>query len=145
MFDTVAALLGFTRAITFEAQAAMWLEHLARSSELDGDVSNSRWSAAGSTFAQCSQLSSADRLRGRDVAEIARAFHQALADAIVAAADSLEPKRIVASGGVFQNALLIELLAERLGDRLWINQKVPANDGGISLGQAGIAALSVSS
>ena len=31
LFDTAAALLGFTREITFEGQAAMWVEHLARS------------------------------------------------------------------------------------------------------------------
>ena len=57
------------------------------------------------------------------------------------ASAALGPAQVVASGGVFQNALLVELLAQRLGDRLWVNQKVPANDGGISLGQAGIAAV----
>jgi hydrogenase maturation protein HypF len=50
----------------------------------------------------------------------------------------------VASGGVMQNGLLLDLLAtslegERIGVR--INHRVPPNDGGISLGQAALAAL----
>jgi hydrogenase maturation protein HypF len=140
LFDTVAALLGFTRAITFEAQAAMWLEHLARSCATD-DAYEFPLADNRLDFRPLLANIVADRRRGRDVAEVARAFHFAVADAITAAADALAPKRVVASGGVFQNALLVELLAQRLGNRLWINQKVPANDGGISLGQAAIAAL----
>ena len=140
LFDTVAALLGFTRPITFEGQAAMWVEHLAWS-----DASEDSYPfpvvAARLDFRPLLAAVVADRRRGRDVREIAGAFHRALADAIASAVEMLEPKQIVASGGVFQNALLVELLAQRFGDRLWINQKVPANDGGISLGQAGIAAV----
>jgi hydrogenase maturation factor HypF (carbamoyltransferase family) len=37
--------------------------------------------------------------------------------------------------------LLLELLRARAGEQLWANERVPANDGGISLGQAAIAAL----
>jgi hydrogenase maturation protein HypF len=51
---------------------------------------------------------------------------------------------VVASGGVFQNQLLLEELASRLDQlrlELWTNHAVPANDGGVSLGQAGLAAL----
>jgi len=49
---------------------------------------------------------------------------------------------VVLSGGVFQNRLLLFLLMEKLGEQgfdYYIQQKVPANDGGISLGQAAIA------
>ena len=67
-----------------------------------------------------------------------------LASAIVAACNTIGPLPVVASGGVFQNALLIELLYNRLGSRMLVNTKVPANDGGISLGQAAIAACMVS-
>ncbi|HKU82207.1 MAG TPA: carbamoyltransferase HypF [Candidatus Tumulicola sp.] len=140
LFDTVAALLGFTRPITFEAQAAMWLEQLA-------------WAAPGGNaypfplienrldFRPLLAAIVADRRRGRDVREIARGFHEAVAGAVLAAVAALEPQQVVASGGVFQNALLVELLAQHLGQRLWLNRRVPANDGGISLGQAGIAAV----
>jgi hydrogenase maturation protein HypF len=141
LFDTVAALLGFTRSITFEAQAAIWLEHLARGAAAtpayafpftDGILDYRPLLAA----------IAADRLRGRDEAEIARGFHAAVADGIVAACAAINTHRIAASGGVFQNTLLIELLRERLGERLWTNRAVPPNDGGISLGQAGLAAHS---
>ncbi len=51
---------------------------------------------------------------------------------------------MVRSGGVFQNTLLLELLRPRLeaaGLRVWTNRLVPPNDGGISLGQAALAAF----
>ena len=139
LFDTVAALLGFTRPISFEAQAAMWVEYLARSSEA-ADAYPFPLSDGRLDFRPTLAAIVADRRRGRDAGAIARAFHNALANAVVVAVEALAANRVVASGGVFQNTLLVELLAERLGDRLWINTKVPANDGGVSLGQAGIAA-----
>ncbi|HWG85088.1 MAG TPA: hypothetical protein VNT60_06385, partial [Deinococcales bacterium] len=52
-------------------------------------------------------------------------------------------RAVVLSGGVFQNRLLTETITGRLaaeGIHTWINERVPANDGGISLGQAAIAA-----
>jgi hydrogenase maturation protein HypF len=139
LFDTVAALVGFAREITFEAQAAMWLEQLAWSAGNDDSypfplIENRL------DYAPLLDAIVADRLRDRAPAEIARAFHHAVAGAIVTAAAQLRETKIVASGGVFQNTLLVALLAERLGDRLWLNARVPANDGGISLGQAGVAA-----
>jgi hydrogenase maturation protein HypF len=139
LFDTAAALLGFTRPITFEAQAAMWVEFLARSSDTT-DAYPFPLSDGRLDFRPMLAAMVADRRTGRDVGEIARAFHRALANAVVAAVGALGVTRVVASGGVFQNALLVELLAERLGNRLWLNRKVPANDGGISLGQAALAA-----
>jgi hydrogenase maturation protein HypF len=138
LFDTVAALLGFTRPITFEAQAAMWLEHLARSS---GSAPAYEMLFTGDTLDYRPLLAAivADRLKGREPAEIALAFHIALADGIVAACNTIGTQRVVASGGVFQNMLLVELLKERLGERLWTNRAVPPNDGGICVGQAGLA------
>jgi hydrogenase maturation protein HypF len=52
--------------------------------------------------------------------------------------------RVVLSGGVFQNELLLEDLKSLLQDEsleVWTNHAVPANDGGISLGQAALAAF----
>jgi hydrogenase maturation protein HypF len=138
LFDTVAALLGFTRAITYEAQAAMWIEHLARSNQSSFEYP---FPFADGTLDYRPLLAAivADRLRGCDPARIARGFHVALANGIAAVCQSLGLRRIVASGGVFQNALLVELLYDRLGERLWTNRAVPPNDGGICLGQAGLA------
>lgn len=51
---------------------------------------------------------------------------------------------IVLSGGVFQNGLLTSLLVTMLtakGKHVWLHEKVPPNDGGISFGQAALAAL----
>lgn len=141
LFDTVAALLGFTRPITFEAQAAMWVEHLARDA---GSTRSYDIPFANGTLDYRPLLGAIirDRLRGCDPAAIARGFHVALAEAIARTCNALGSEIVVASGGVFQNALLVELLFERFGERLWINHAVPPNDGGISLGQAGLASRS---
>ena len=144
LFDTVAALLGFTREITFEGQAAMWLEHLAASAPtvdaypfpVDGDELDFRPLLAAVI---------GDRLRGRDACAIARAFHRALGRAISQAADRLAQTTgadtLVLSGGVFQNQLLLYDAIAATSLSVWINHAVPPNDGGISLGQAAIAAF----
>jgi hydrogenase maturation protein HypF len=89
-----------------------------------------------------------DRIRGRSVSEIARAFQlglaQGLRDAVVSVCQSYDLKHVVLSGGVFQNELLLKdmkslLETERL--EIWTNHAVPPNDGGISLGQAAMAAF----
>jgi hydrogenase maturation protein HypF len=141
LFDTVAALLGFTREITFEAQAAMWVEHLARCSApvdayafpfLDGELDYRP------LIAQIVE----DRRRGRDIREIARAFHAALARGVLEVVEAFGYERVAISGGVFQNQILGSMLADALGERLWRNRAVPPNDGGVCLGQAAIAAFS---
>jgi hydrogenase maturation protein HypF len=77
---------------------------------------------------------------------VARRFHEALAQGVVDAAVALRPshpfERVVLSGGVFQNRLLVERIAARLDAQdigHWRNALVPANDGGISLGQLALA------
>lgn len=138
LFDTAAALVGFTRQQSFEGQAAMWLEHFARSSP---EVESYPFPFEGNEadFRPVLRLILADRMAGRPSAEIARAFHGAVADLVVAIANAVDSVPVVVSGGVFQNALLMEMLAARLGDRLWFNRNVPPNDGGLSLGQAALA------
>jgi hydrogenase maturation protein HypF len=147
LFDTVAALLGFTREITFEGQAAMWLEHLARQSRAVDTypfpISNDELD-----FAPLLESIIHDRLLGRGPADIARAFHRSIAAAVCCAADRLSEAHsidtVVLSGGVFQNELLladIQLLLSLKPIRIWTNSAVPPNDGGISLGQAAIACM----
>ena len=140
LFDTVAALLGFTREITFEGQAAMWLEHLAttapESAPYDFPLRDGELDYRPLLGALID-----DRVRGRDAGEIARAFHASVADAVVRVHAALAPgKPLAASGGVFQNRLLVEMLHARLSSSLWLNRLVPANDGGLCLGQAALAA-----
>jgi hydrogenase maturation protein HypF len=56
-----------------------------------------------------------------------------------------DAETVVLSGGVFQNEMLLGDIRELLratGLNIWTNHVVPANDGGISLGQAALAAMS---
>ena len=142
LFDTVAALLGFTREQTFEGQAAMWVEQLARRA---APVAAYPFPFAGAQFDHRPLLDAIvrDRIAGRDVGEIAFAFHAAVAGAIVRASSALAFEAVVVSGGVFQNALLVALLHAALGERLLVNLRVPPNDGGICLGQAALAAVEI--
>ena len=147
LFDTVAALLGFTRSITFEGQAAIWLEHLA-SPSTNVTPYPCPWNEGELDFRPLIEAVLADREAGRDVAEIARAFHRGLAAGAVAAARQLCKASgtdvVAVSGGVFQNRLLLEEVAARAADaqlQLWTQREVPPNDGGISLGQAALGAL----
>ena len=76
---------------------------------------------------------------------MAARFHRGLADAVVEMAARLAHgiETAVLSGGAFQNRILLELVMEGLrtrGFRVLAPRQVPANDGGLSLGQAVIAA-----
>jgi hydrogenase maturation protein HypF len=147
LFDAAAALLGFTREITFEGQAAMWLEQLARTAV---DVAPYQFPFKGDELDFRPLLHSiiADRLRGRDPQEIARAFQRGLAEGLCAALVDVckahNLNAVVLSGGVFQNELLLEDLKGLLENdnlQIWTNHAVPANDAGLSLGQAALAAF----
>ena len=149
LFDTAAALAGFTRPITFEGQAAMWLEHLARSQAGTSGAYRFPFADAELDFRPLLRALIDDRLRGEDPGAIARRFHRGLAQGMCAAileiARAHQAQTVVLSGGVFQNELLVqdlEALLEEAACRVWTNRAVPANDGGISLGQAALAAFS---
>jgi len=150
LFDAVASLLGVAHTSSFEASAAMRLEAVART------VSPARVSPIAialrgtplvlDTTALVGEL--VERYRsGRGHPELAAVFHESLALAVTAAcaqlAESSGVRRVALSGGVFQNALLLartlELLEQRGLDG-YTNRSVPANDGGVSLGQALVAA-----
>jgi hydrogenase maturation protein HypF len=147
LFDAVAAVLGVRDRIAYEGQAAIELEHLA------GDVSAAphRCAIRDGLIAGPELVAAAhdDLADGRDRAEIAAAFHESLADAFVracAAAD--EPRTVVLTGGCLQNVRLLASLASglrRAGFRVLSHRQVPPNDGGISIGQAAVAAARTSS
>jgi len=146
LFDTVAALVGFTRPITFEGQAAMWLEHLARSAAGDSTELPCRFTGSEIDWRETLDAAIEARVRGVAPAVVARAFHRALARAIAAAsaaaAEAAAIGTIVLSGGVMQNDLLLADIRDALAASpftLWTNQTVPPNDGGVSLGQAALA------
>jgi hydrogenase maturation protein HypF len=143
LFDTAAALLGFHDAITFEGQAAMWVEHIARAARAR-DAYPFPFAEGELDYRPLLLAVARDRSRGRDPSEIARAFQLGIAQGLCAALDTLSAatgiRSVALSGGVFQNDLLLEDI--RAGCRLpaWTNHAVPPNDGGISFGQAAMAA-----
>jgi hydrogenase maturation protein HypF len=147
LFDTFAALLGFTREITFEGQAAMWIEHLARGVR-DTEAYPFPFRGNELDFRPLLHAMVQDRSKGRDTREIARAAQRAVAkglsDAVTAICADQNLNTVVLSGGVFQNELLLQDLKPLLENQsieIWTNHAVPPNDGGISLGQAAIAAF----
>jgi hydrogenase maturation protein HypF len=86
---------------------------------------------------------------GKESGQIAGKFHAAMALAAIetceAIAEATGLTRVALSGGVFQNELLTKWVVEGLkasGLQPLIHQRVPCNDGGISLGQAVVAARS---
>jgi hydrogenase maturation protein HypF len=147
LFDAAAALLGFVRESTFEGQAAIWLEQQARVSSTEVaypfPATNEELE-----FRPLLDAVIRGRLRGRGVADIARSFQRGVAvgttELILQLCRSHAIDTVVLSGGVFQNELLLEDLKSLLEPHrieVWTNQAVPPNDGGISLGQAALAAF----
>jgi hydrogenase maturation protein HypF len=151
LFDAMASLLGVAQVSSFEAEAAMRLEALAASVGRTATVPAIDVALSGDplvldTVGLVATLVG-ERQRGRPVAELAAIFHESLAQGIVAACSRVGAEvgisRVALSGGVFQNALLLARVEHLLRDRdllVYSNQQVPANDGGISLGQALVAA-----
>ena len=84
---------------------------------------------------------------GRPPAAIAAAFHEGLAAAFAAACLAATPAgTVVLSGGTFQNLRLLGSLRQRLehaGYRVLSHRLVPPNDGGVSYGQAAVAAATL--
>jgi hydrogenase maturation protein HypF len=147
LFDTAASLLGFTREVTFEGQAAMWVEQLARGAPSTATYS---FPSIGREldFRPLLLAVAQDRVCGRDIREIARSFQLGIAQGLCDALNVISRRHIldtvVLSGGVFQNELLLEDLKSMLAEgsvQVWTNHAVPPNDGGISLGQAALAAF----
>ncbi|HEY2405439.1 MAG TPA: carbamoyltransferase HypF [Polyangiaceae bacterium] len=145
LFDAVAALLGVCELVTFEGQAAIALESLAAECERDTvypcPLSQDAPASADGRLLLAGIL--ADIAADVPVARIARRFHDTLIELGVAIAQRAGLPRVVLSGGCFQNRLLLEGLEQRLaqeGFSVYAPQRVPANDGGISVGQAFVAA-----
>jgi hydrogenase maturation protein HypF len=147
LFDSAAALLGFTRGVSYEGQAAIWLEQLARRASNE-DAYSFPFDGRELDFRPLLEAMARDRAHGRSVNQIGRAFQRGVAvgvsDAIASLCSASLLDTVVLSGGVFQNELLLEDLKGLLkhsGIAIWTNHLVPANDGGISLGQAALAAF----
>jgi len=147
LFDAAAALAGYTRPVTYEAQAAIWFEQQAHTGDTDTSLPFDFEGRVLDWRPALRALIDA-RIEGVSAPSLARAFHSGLARGIAHAVYGLTRAHlvdvVVLSGGVFQNERLLSELAVLLRDEgllLWTNALVPANDGGISLGQAALAAM----
>jgi len=149
LFDAVSALLGFSGETSYEGQAAVRLQALADSSvnkKYTFEIQEEQGILVIS-FGKTIRAIIADLERRKAVGQIAGMFHNTIAAALSEACHVIREKsglNIVAlSGGVLQNDLLLEKIISCLQkDKFYVytNQIVPPNDGGISLGQAAVAA-----
>jgi hydrogenase maturation protein HypF len=147
LFDAVAAILGVRDDINYEGQAAVELEQLADPDEstayLADLTSTHPFEVDGGGFVRAV---AEDLDAGVRPYTIAARFHRGVAEAIASGVDRVREltglRTVALSGGVFQNAVLLDATAhllERRGLRVLTHHRVPTNDGGISLGQAAIA------
>ncbi len=154
LFDAAAAALGISfEQQDFEGQAAMALEalatpHIATAGAYPTAV-EPRGSAHCLMWEPLWQALFDDLRAGVDHGVIAARFHNGLIDAVTGLAETLANEtnitRVALSGGVMQNRLLLTGLHAQLGTagfEILIQRDAPANDGGLALGQAAIAALS---
>jgi len=150
LFDGVAALIGLRGTVSFEGQAAMELEEQATQSSGSpypfAILQDSEKSNIVDTAAMIRAIV-ADLDAKKSKAYIAASFHQTLSDVFVAMASKINKsiglKRVVLSGGCFQNKILLNGSIDKLmsaGFEVYCHRQVPANDGGVSLGQAVVAA-----
>jgi hydrogenase maturation protein HypF len=142
-FDAIAALLGVRDEVSYEAQAAIELEALAagEADALPFDLLH------GDPFVIDLRPTVRAILRGGPRDELAAAFHETLAEAVLEGCRLARARSDLAtvalSGGCFQNARLTRrcrALLEAAGFEVLIHRRVPPNDGGLSLGQAAVAA-----
>jgi hydrogenase maturation protein HypF len=152
LFDGVSALCGLCPRAGFEGQAPMRLEGVVARSPAGTYPVPLSGEGEGVTVHWRDLIEGvvSDVRRGVSAGTVARRFHDTLAAAILAAvsriSDGTGARHVVLSGGVFQNATLLAGVLSGLRKRGMvplIHRKVPANDGGISLGQAYYAAQRV--
>ena len=160
LFDAVASLIGLRQQMRYEGQAAMELEFALDGIETDEvyplPIADCRLPiekaacAAGKSeignrksemildWSQMIEAISSDVQNRIAIGRISAKFHNALAEAVVAVAKRAGERRVVLSGGCFQNRYLTERTVRRLqaeGFQPYWHQRVPPNDGGIALGQ----------
>jgi hydrogenase maturation protein HypF len=144
LFDSIAALIGLRQRSHFEGQAAMELEFARQPGVPEA---YSFWLQDASPMIIDWEPTIRELLSDLTLNEergvIAAKFHNALVEMIVAVARRVGHEKVVLSGGCFQNRYLTERAVARLREenfRPYWHQRIPPNDGGISLGQVVAAA-----
>ena len=150
LFDAVAALLNIRHIVSYDGQAAIELEALAETSDdglaLPYEIERSTEHLLQVDFTSLFPAILRHMRAGVSTATIARRFHASVAQASVETCSHIARdsglKRVVLSGGVFQNRLLSEMIYTGLtgaGLQVFTHRLTPPNDGCIALGQAAIA------
>ncbi len=157
LFDAVASLLGVCQNVSYEGQAAIELEHLARRGRVDPRVAalqpagpaDLEFGVAGGLLDHAPLIAGmvAGLRAGTPPGDLAAGFHAALVRATVQAvrhcAGSAGIRLVGLTGGVFANRILLQGIRDSLkksGYEVLTHRIVPCNDGGLALGQASIAA-----
>jgi hydrogenase maturation protein HypF len=141
LFDAVAHLAGAAERNLFEGYAAMCLERAAEQAQTD-DAYALAFAGGIGDWASLVEGVQADRANGAALELVSAKFHNALAHWILTVARTAKFQNVALSGGVFQNNYLTQRsrrLLEADGFRVFTHRQVPANDGGLALGQAVIA------
>jgi hydrogenase maturation protein HypF len=144
LFDAVAALIGLRSEVTYEGQAAIELEAIVDPEETGAYT----FAITGETIEPWPVIRSllADWRSQVPLSKIAARFHNGLADMsldvclLIRSREGIED--VALSGGVWQNMTLLAAARKRLqaaGFRVFTHRQVPANDGGLALGQAAVA------
>jgi hydrogenase maturation protein HypF len=145
LFDAVSSLAGVRQEINYEAQAAIELETL-----VEEEVEEAYEFSLGEAIDSAPLIRAvvADVKSGVPPGVIAAKFHNGMAamirDVCVHLREESGLNEVALSGGVFQNVALMERvlpLLRRSGFTLYTHHLVPPNDGGLSLGQAVVAAV----
>jgi hydrogenase maturation protein HypF len=150
LFDAVAAIAGVRNHVNFEGQAAMELEMLAGGRS--DNVYDIEWTTDAPIKIQPQTIIRGvvhDVQNGRSITEISDTFHRTLVVLFARICEKIRQnyslKQVILSGGCFQNSILLTGLMRQLEAHqfeVYTHRQVPANDGGIALGQA-IAAASI--
>jgi hydrogenase maturation protein HypF len=150
LFDAVAALAGVpgSKRATYEGQAAVELELAAEGFASRGYPFRLRPEGGGWVVETRGIIGGVveDLLAGGGIGEVSSRFHRTVAEVVVAGCEEIREaggtSAVALSGGTFQNLLLMEQVVELLagkGFTVYRHRRVPANDGGLSLGQAVLA------
>lgn len=150
LFDAVAALIGIRQEVNYEGQAAIELEMAMPDGEDNSSYPLALVSEGDGSAIDSKLLFEAiigDLRDGVAVGVISRKFHNGLVEVFTQLAMQLRERsalnRVCLSGGTFQNVYLLKRLQSRLaanGLEVFTHSEVPAGDGGLSLGQALVAA-----
>jgi hydrogenase maturation protein HypF len=141
LFDAVAAVLGLGEIQSYEGEVAMQLESQARAyfEEKATSVAPYRLIIKEGVFDASSLMQAmlADLKEGLETGLIAAKLHLSLAELIAQLATHFNIQQLAFSGGVFQNALLVDLIIDKLGEshQLFSHEKLPPNDENIAFGQ----------